>query len=350
MSINQEPKRKRRMGLPLLWSVSLLLLSLLLFTACQSTAPNPTEVPATETAATAPRIDPSVMVEDQEIDTGKVTIAKVVSEGPGWLVVHAQVDGKPGPVLGYAAVADGENNTVAVEIDESKATETLYAMLHTDAGAASTYEFPGEDIPISIEGKVITPSFNIIQQASAQSDSTVVFVINPEESEISYEVGETFINQDNRFAVAVGRTTQIDGEIIVDLANPGLSTLSQIKVDISQLTSDNSRRDNALRDRFLLSSQYPIATFTLTEISGLPESINDGERIEFQVTGDLNVREVTRQVTFDVSVEIEGDTLEGEASTTILMSDFEVGPISIAGILNTEDEVILNLKFKAAAR
>ena len=48
---------------------------------------------------------PSVTVADQEIVDGKVTIAEVVSDGPGWLVIHAQADGKPGPILGYSPVA-----------------------------------------------------------------------------------------------------------------------------------------------------------------------------------------------------------------------------------------------------
>lgn len=350
MSASQKLNYKHRRDWYLLGILSLLLLAAILLAACQSATPNPTEVPAIVTAATAPRIEPSVMVMDQEIDTGKVIIAEVVSDGPGWLVIHAQADGKPGPVLGYAAVSDSSNINVAVVIDESSATETLYAMLHTDAGIVGTYEFPGEDGPVTVDDKVVTPPFNIIPTVSVREGSTVVFVIDPDESEISYEVGETFINQDNRFAVAIGRTTQIEGLINVDRENPYASTISPILVDISQLNSDNNRRDNALRDRFLLSSQYPIATFTPTDISGLPGNYSNGERVQLQVTGDLTVREVTRQVTFDVSVEIEGNDLQGDASTTILMSDFDVGPISIAGILNTEDEVILNFKFKAETR
>jgi hypothetical protein len=41
------------------------------------------------------------------------------------------------------------------------------------------------------------------------------------------------------------------------------------------------------------------------------------------------------------------DELTGEAGTTILMSEFGIGPISIAGILNTEDEIKLSFTFVA---
>lgn len=104
---------------------------------------------------------PSVTVSDQPIVDGKVTIEKVVSNGAGWLVIHAQQDGKPGPVLGHSAVSDGENSNVVVQIDMSGATETLYAMLHTDAGTVGTYEFPGSDAPVSVEGQVVTPAFKV---------------------------------------------------------------------------------------------------------------------------------------------------------------------------------------------
>ena len=59
------------------------------------------------------------------------------------------------------------------------------------------------------------------------------------------------------------------------------------------------------------------------------------------------MREITQPVTFDVTVSGTQNELTGEAGTTILMSDFGVGPISIAGILNTEDEVKRSFTFVA---
>jgi hypothetical protein len=104
---------------------------------------------------------PSVTVSDQAIENGMVTVDSVVSDGPGWIVIHADANGSPGPVIGHSAVSDGENIDVAVEIDVSNATETLYAMLHTDAGQVGTYEFPGADGPVSVDGQVVTPSFTV---------------------------------------------------------------------------------------------------------------------------------------------------------------------------------------------
>jgi polyisoprenoid-binding protein YceI len=116
-------------------------------------------------------------------------------------------------------------------------------------------------------------------------------------------------------------------------------------VDISQFKSDSGRRDNKIREDFLESASFPIATFVPTQIDGLPVSYNEGDELALQITGDLTVKEVTQPVTFEAMVVGQDGELSGEATTTILMSDFGVGPISILGILETEDEVLLTINF-----
>jgi polyisoprenoid-binding protein YceI len=174
-----------------------------------------------------------------------------------------------------------------------------------------------------------------------------VFKIIPGESKVTYEVGETFLNQNNRFSTAIGITSQISGEVYANLQNPPASSLSTIEVDISQFESDSSRRDNAIRQRWLESARFPIARFVPTQIEGLPESYTEGQEYSFRVTGDLTVRDTTKPVTFEVRASLSNQTLTGSATTTILMSDFGVGPISIAGVLQTEDAVKVTLEFVA---
>ncbi|HZK62484.1 MAG TPA: YceI family protein, partial [Anaerovoracaceae bacterium] len=171
--------------------------------------------------------------------------------------------------------------------------------------------------------------------------------IVPEESSVSYEVAETFLNENNRLNVAVGKTSTISGEIFANPADPTKSTLGAFSVDISAFKSDSNRRDSTIRSRFLESTKYPIATFVPRSIGGLPESYTAGQPYTFQVLGDLTIKQTTSAVTFDVTAQYDGNTLTGNAQTTILMSDFGVGPISIAGILNTEDEVKINFDFVA---
>jgi hypothetical protein len=104
---------------------------------------------------------PSVSVEDQALEDGQVTVASVQSDGAGWIVIHADDDGAPGPVIGHAAVEDGENTDVVVEIDTEAATQTLYAMLHEDSGTEGTYEFPDGDPPVTVDGEVVVTAFTL---------------------------------------------------------------------------------------------------------------------------------------------------------------------------------------------
>ena len=40
-------------------------------------------------------------------------------------------------------------------------TETLHAVLHSDAGAIGTYEFPGPDLPLMVGGKIVIRAGNL---------------------------------------------------------------------------------------------------------------------------------------------------------------------------------------------
>ena len=186
-----------------------------------------------------------------------------------------------------------------------------------------------------------------IAAAVASDDSVIVYTIVPGESRLTYEVNEVFIDQNNLLNVAIGTSDQVTGEIQVDKNEPQNSSLEVIQADISQLRSDSSRRDNAIRERFLQSLQYPMVTFQATQIDGLPASYQDGQEIPLQISGELTIREVTQPAVFDTLVKIDGDTLTANGTTTFLMSDFGFGPISIAGILKTEDEVKISVEIVA---
>ena len=103
-----------------------------------------------------------LVVKDQTVKDGTVAIEKATSSGPGWISIRVQSDGAPGPSIGYAALTDGENKNIVVKIDATKATATLYAVLHKDKGQAGVFEYPGPDTAVSssdIVGEIVAPSF-----------------------------------------------------------------------------------------------------------------------------------------------------------------------------------------------
>jgi hypothetical protein len=101
--------------------------------------------------------------DDNMDDNPVVNVFSVLSDGPGWIVIHTDVDGQPGPVAGYAPVSEGQNFNVEVTLDQMSATPMMWAMLHTDDGETGTYEFDGVnglDAPAMVGDQVVMASFN----------------------------------------------------------------------------------------------------------------------------------------------------------------------------------------------
>jgi polyisoprenoid-binding protein YceI len=242
---------------------------------------------------------------------------------------------------------------------------TVFAILLAACGSAATQPAAAPTAPAAPAAPAVTemateaadpasptapPAVAATQAPPAQapaSGSAVTYKIVAGESQLKYEVGEVFINDNNRFNLAAGVTPQISGEITVDQAAPQNSQIGTITADVSQFKSDSSRRDNAIRQRFLESGQFPNVTFTATQIEGLPQTYTDGQDLPLKISGDLTIRQVTRPVVFDATVKLSANTLSGTATTTILMSDFGFGPISLVGMLKTEDQAKVTLTFVA---
>ena len=104
---------------------------------------------------------------------------------------------------------------------------------------------------------------------------------------------------------------------------------------------------NFIKRQFLESNKYPTATFVTKTITGLPASYTFGSSYTFQISGDLTVHNTTQPATWQVTAKLVGNTLSGEATTQVLMSQFGVGPISLMGILQTQDQVKLTFDFVA---
>ena len=108
---------------------------------------------------------PSIMVKDQNITgnmtMGNITIEKVVSDGPGIVVIENSLFGKPGGSVGYTAVPNGTSTNVSVTIDTKTATGSLVAALHKDLGQPGCLKWPPVDVPQTIGGQPVMKSFNI---------------------------------------------------------------------------------------------------------------------------------------------------------------------------------------------
>ena len=165
------------------FTLGVLLALTLLLAACAPKAAPATEAPAMEattdpyatSSADAMSTTASVEISDQAIEHDAVTVAKVNAAVDGWVVIHVEAEGKPGPVIGYAQVPAGESTDVKVTIDPAMATAKMFAMLHVDEGAKGTYEFPGADAPVKDGEMIVMQAFN---QAEAMMMSTPAVTAN----------------------------------------------------------------------------------------------------------------------------------------------------------------------------
>ena len=105
--------------------------------------------------------DPSVTVNAQDVVKGKITVAEVVTQVKGWIVIHSDDVGSFGPIIGQSSLEAGVTTDLAVDIDVDAATETLYAMLHIDSGVFDIFEFPGPDNPVLEDSAPISMAFTV---------------------------------------------------------------------------------------------------------------------------------------------------------------------------------------------
>ena len=127
-------------------------------TGTSSSTPTNTPLPAKPKSTLAPK----VIISDQSIQNGMVIADQVVSNGPGWIVIYTVTGGQPDSAVGSARVHDGTNRAVMIRVDATKATSTLHAQLHKDAGEVEVFEYPGADTPIVIGLRFISAKFKII--------------------------------------------------------------------------------------------------------------------------------------------------------------------------------------------
>jgi len=158
----------------------------------------------------------------------------------------------------------------------------------------------------------------------ARSSTAAMFRLVPAARLVSYAVDEVFLDENNRLFTAVGTATGVSGEIVLDLARPDRSRVRRVVVDLRHLTSDSERRDRALRERFLESRRPPYARVDSATLSGLPRTILQRQPFAFELAGDLSVHGVARRTQWRGEATLSGDTLRGEATTRVAMTDFGI--------------------------
>ena len=140
---------------------------------------------------------------------------------------------------------------------------------------------------------------------------------------------------------AVGRSTVLTGSLVFDGA---AITEVVIEVDLTALTSDDSRRDGALRRQALETNTYPATTFTLTQPIPIDAVPGEGETLSVTATGDLTLHGVTREVQIPMEGQLVGDRVAVVGSLEIVFADYDMDTPSAFIVLAIDDHGIMEFQ------
>jgi polyisoprenoid-binding protein YceI len=163
---------------------------------------------------------------------------------------------------------------------------------------------------------------------------------------VGYRVKEqlTFLGSPNE---AVGRSSAVTGTMEV-----AGDTVEQVRIeaDLTQLTSDEGRRDNAIRQRGLESERHPTATLELAEPIQLASTPVQGQDVRGQGAGRLTVHGVTREVDLDLTGRWSGSTIQVVGQLPVKMTDYQIEPPRFGPVVSIEDSLAVdfNLVFERA--
>jgi polyisoprenoid-binding protein YceI len=180
-----------------------------------------------------------------------------------------------------------------------------------------------------------TPAFDAERQAGSYEG--VTFLVS-ETSEARFLVREQLALLPTSHPVEM-RTTALEGEIHLD-GRP-----SVVNIDLHQL-----RSDQRLRDRYVRGSMFPDhpkAVFTLQDLGILPGGSADGEEVEAQITGVLNIRGADYPLRFDVTVQDKGELISIEGRTKFAWDDLGLDRPTAVIVLTLSDDVDVQVSLTA---
>ncbi|WP_317230528.1 YceI family protein [Clavibacter sp. MX14-G9D] len=158
-------------------------------------------------------------------------------------------------------------------------------------------------------------------------------------STAGYRVDEVLNGTD---VTVVGTTEDVTGTITVDGSTLSAATVT---VDVASIATDQPPRDSYFRDEAMQVSQFPDATFTLTQPidAAVPAS---GEVATVDATGELTMHGVTQTVTVPLQAALSGDGVQVSGSIPVTFSDYGVEAPDL-GFVSVEDQGTVEFLVKA---
>ena len=175
----------------------------------------------------------------------------------------------------------------------------------------------------------------VLGAVSAQAE-TETYDIDPAHSWVGFSVRHIFTKVPGFFG-------KVKGSFTVDRANLENSQAESV-IDVASITTSAALRDEHLRsDKFFDAEKYPFMTFKSRTWKKSGE-----DKDTFTVTGDLTIRDVTKEITLKVKALGFGPGMQGtpisgwELATVLDRRDF--GITAAQGPVGNEVEIVINIE------
>jgi len=155
------------------------------------------------------------------------------------------------------------------------------------------------------------PEAQVSEPGAAASPAEVAgreFVIS-DESTIGFTGSKITGSHDGGF-------NSFEGTIVLGEAGPAASKVDVV-IDVTSLWSDDDRLTGHLKSPdFFDVETYPTARFSSSAIVPAAEG--------FDITGELELHGVTKQITFPATIQVEADRIPAQAEFFIQRFDFDI--------------------------
>src|SRR3954462_15795938 len=150
-----------------------------------------------------------------------------------------------------------------------------------------TSPFPAARLALALFATLAVSSTAIAQSKPAKAER-VRYVVAPTGNEARYRVREQLAGFDLP-KDAIGATKNVTGRVVIGADGKVVKDSSKVTIQLSDLKSDQGRRDNYLRRSTLETEKFPNAELVPVALEGLLMPIEPGSSQTFIVRGDLTV-------------------------------------------------------------
>lgn len=197
----------------------------------------------------------------------------------------------------------------------------------------------------------IGPTALLALLAAPAAAESRAYAIDPSASAVTIQVGRAglfkFAGHEHEVLAPVAR-----GEVRADpLDLPRSSVSLELRSAALVVTGRGEPPDDVPKvqeamvgPKVLDATRFPAILFRSRQVGGRRVAET---AYELEVTGDLELRGVTRSLTVPLRVEVAGETLLATGRLVLRQSDFGIEPISVAGVVKVKNELKIDVRILA---